>query len=376
MNRQHDGGKGPLELTVVIPTLNERDNIEPMVTRLDAVLGPIRWEAVFVDDDSTDGTAALIRAISLRDQRIRVLHRIGRRGLASACLEGMLSSAAPFLAVVDADGQHDESLLPRMLERIKSEELDLVVASRNIEGGGMGQFAARRVRLSELGTQLSRLVVRSAELTDPMSGFFVLRRDYLHRVVYRTSGIGFKILLDLVASSSEPVKLAELPYQFGVRRRGESKLDISVALEYFYLLIDKLLGGYIPVRFVVFVLAGLPGLVVHLAALAVLLQGWDFARANIAAIGLAMTLNFFVNNWITFRDARLKGASIAAGLLLFYAACAVGALASFALAQFLYERNVPWYLAGVAGMAVASVWNFGVSQVLAWRRLRVRQPYG
>jgi dolichol-phosphate mannosyltransferase len=288
----------------------------------------------------------------------------------------MLSSAAPFLAVVDADGQHDESLLPRMLERIKSEELDLVVASRNIEGGGMGQFAARRVRLSELGTQLSRLVVRSAELTDPMSGFFVLRRDYLHRVVYRTSGIGFKILLDLVASSSEPVKLAELPYQFGVRRRGESKLDISVALEYFYLLIDKLLGGYIPVRFVVFVLAGLPGLVVHLAALAVLLQGWDFARANIAAIGLAMTLNFFVNNWITFRDARLKGASIAAGLLLFYAACAVGALASFALAQFLYERNVPWYLAGVAGMAVASVWNFGVSQVLAWRRLRVRQPYG
>jgi dolichol-phosphate mannosyltransferase len=367
-----------LDLAVVVPTLNERENIAPLLERLEKSLDGIRWEVIFVDDDSSDGTPGLLRQIALCNPRVRVLQRVGRRGLSSACLEGMMASAAPHLAVMDADLQHDATLLPRMLAKLKAEQLDVVVASRNLDAGGMGEFDPRRVRLSRLGAWLARVILPRVALTDPMSGFFVLRREFLDKVVRRTSGIGFKILLDLIASSPEPVRLAELPYRFRNRERGESKLDMKVSIEFIFLLLDKLFGGYVPARFVAFVLAGTPGLVLHLLILGLLTQPakFDFFPANAAATGSAMTLNFFVNNWFTWRDARLRGKDLVRGLGAFYLVCSVGALLSFALAQYLYEKSVPWYGAGVAGMAVASVWNFAASQVLTWRRRRLRNPYG
>jgi dolichol-phosphate mannosyltransferase len=366
------------ELAVVIPTMNERDNIEPLLDRLRRALEGINWEVVFVDDDSTDGTSEVVRDLSLRDPRVRLLRRIRRRGLSSACIEGMMATTTPYLAVMDADLQHDETLLPKLLAEAKKQELDLVVASRNLGPGGMGEFAARRVRLSNLGAAIGRLLPGAARLTDPMSGFFLIDRRFLDRVVYRISGIGFKILLDLVASSPQPVRFAELPFQFRNRLHGSSKLDLSVSVEYLYLIADKFIGDVIPVRFAFFVLAGIPGLAIHLTALAVMLRlaGWPFFTANAFATWLAMTLNFFVNNWFTYRDQRLSGLRLVRGLLLFYAACSLGALASFSLAEFLYEKSVPWYLAGLLGMMIASVWNFGASRVLAWRSSRgVRQPY-
>ena len=366
------------ELAVVIPTLNERDNIEPLLDRLHRALIDIDWEVVFVDDDSTDGTCERIRELSYRDSRVRLLRRIRRRGLSSACIEGMMATTTPYLAVMDADLQHDETLLPKLLAEAKSRELDLVVASRNLDPGGMGEFAARRVRLSNLGAAIGRLLPGAARLTDPMSGFFLIDRRFLDRVVYRISGIGFKILLDLVASSPQPVRFAELPFQFRSRLHGSSKLDLSVSVEYLYLIVDKFIGDVIPVRFAFFVLAGIPGLAIHLTALAAMMRlgGWPFFTSNVLATWLAMTLNFFVNNWFTYRDQRLSGLRLLRGLLLFYAACSLGALASFSLAEFLYEKSVPWYLAGLLGMMIASVWNFGASRILAWRSSRgTRQPY-
>jgi dolichol-phosphate mannosyltransferase len=333
------------------------------------VLAGLAWEVVFVDDDSTDGSVPRLEEISRRDPRVRFLRRIGRRGLSTACLEGMLSTAAPYLAVMDADLQHDESLLPEMLQVIRAEQLDLVVGSRHLAAGGMGDFAAGRVRLSNLGALLSRLLPQAARLTDPMSGFFLLDRRFLERTLYRASGIGFKILLDLVASSPEPVRFKELPYRFGVRQHGESKLDLSVSVDYLYLLADKLIGRHIPVRFVVFVLAGLPGLALHLALLGGLMKsgGWSFLEANVAATMAAMTLNFFINNWFTYRDLRLTGGRLFTGLLTFYLACSIGALASFSIANFLFTHGAAWYLAGLTGMAVASVWNYAATRTLAWR---------
>ena len=366
------------ELAVIIPTLNEIDNIRPLVERLDGVLAGIDWEVVFVDDDSTDGTPELIRQLSLQDARVRILRRIRRRGLSSACLEGMMSTAAPYLAVMDADLQHDETLIPKLLETAKAGNLDLVVASRNLAEGGMGEFSSKRVRLSNLGSAIARLLPGAGALSDAMSGFFLVDRRFLDRVIYRTSGIGFKILLDLVASSPEPVRMAELPFRFRSRVHGESKLDLNVSVEYLYLVIDKLLGRWIPVRFVMFVLAGLPGLAVHLTVLAILLakSGLSFYNANAVATACAMTLNFFVNNLLTYRDQRLKGVRLFRGLIVFYAACTVGAWASFSLAELLFEKSVPWYFAGLLGMMVASVWNYGASSVLAWRMSQqTRPPY-
>lgn len=361
----------PLELAVVIPTYNEKENISVLIQRLEDVLKDVEWEAVFVDDASPDGTAEYLRERALTNRRIRVLERIGRRGLSSACIEGMLATPAPWIAVMDADLQHDERILPAMLDRIKSEHLNVVIASRNIDGGSMGEFAAGRVWLSNLGTRISRLVCH-CETSDAMSGFFIVERSYFQRIAHRLTGTGFKILVDLLASSQQPVRIGEVPYHFRNRQRGESKLDVNVELEYLFLLVDKLVGDIVPARFVVFVLVGALGLLVHLAVLTVLYY-WShvsFVVSQAAATFTAMTFNFLLNNIVTFRDRRLQGWQLARGLVTFYLACSFGALINVAFAQFLHRSGAPWYVAGLVGTAVSSVWNYGVNTVLTWRRKR------
>ena len=259
-------GWRPAELAIVVPTLNERPNIVPLLERLGETLSGVAFEVIFVDDDSTDGTPEEIRAICQTKPNVRLLHRIGRRGLASACIEGMLAASAPYVAVMDADLQHDESVLPQMWEKIRSGEFDLVIGSRHASGGSMGEFSSGRVALSNLGLMVSRLVSKH-ELGDPMSGFFVVTREFIDRVVRRTTGVGFKILLDLVASSPTPVRFAEVPFTFRTRQLGQSKLDINVGLEYLFLVADKLIGRWVPVRFILFCLVGTLGVGLHLGVL-------------------------------------------------------------------------------------------------------------
>jgi len=361
----------PLELSIIVPTFNERENVRPLLERLETVLGDTVFEVVFVDDDSPDGTAQAVREIGQTEHRVRVIHRVGRRGLCSAGLEGMLSSSAPYLAMMDADLQHDESILPRMLAKIRSGQYDMVIGSRNIEGGSMGEFARERVMLSQFGRRVSHLVSRH-DLSDPMSGYFMLTRTFFDEVMRRTTGVGFKILLDLVASSPRPVRFAEVPYVFQVRQRGESKLDINVAVEYLYLIFDKLAGGWLPTRFVLFCAVGLGGVGVYLGALWLLYRGLNlsFSTALIAAILLAMIGNFALNNMFTYSDRRRKGWRFVTGLLLFCAACSVGSLCNYAVAELLRSRGIWWPLASICGLAIASVWNYGATSVVTWRRPR------
>jgi dolichol-phosphate mannosyltransferase len=359
---------GPVELTVVLPTFNERDNVEPLVERLEAVLAGIEWEAIFVDDDSQDGTAEHVRAISRHKPYIRCLQRLGRRGLSTACIEGVLASSAPFIAVMDADLQHDETLLPRMLAALKGDALDIVIGSRYVDGGGLGDWDASRARISDLATRLSRLVVK-ADLRDPMSGFFMMRRPAFEAAVRDLSGQGFKILIDLFASSPRPLAFKELPYQFRLRQHGESKLDTLVAWEYLQLLLDKLIGHLVPVRFALFAMIGGLGLFVHLAVLGVVLKtlGVDFTLAQSVATVTAMSSNFFLNNWFTYRDRRLHGWRLLRGLLSFYVVCSVGAFGNVGIAAYVFHADQSWWLAGIAGAIVGSVWNYATSAVFTWR---------
>jgi dolichol-phosphate mannosyltransferase len=365
----HQNRLGRLDLAVVIPTFNERENVPRVVEALSRALAAVEWEAIFVDDHSPDGTAGVVRQLALQNPRVRILERIGRRGLSSACIEGALATAAPYLAVMDADMQHDEAILPEMLERLKREHLDIIVASRNTAGGSMGKFAQSRIRLSELGTRISRLVC-GREVSDPMSGFFLADRNFFELVVGRLTGTGFKILVDLLASSPRPVRLAEIPYRFRDRQLGVSKLDVNAELEYLFLVVDKMVGRAIPTRFVVFVLVGSLGLLVHLAVLALLHYRTliDFSAEQAIATMVAMACNFLLNNAVTFRDRRLKGWRLLRGLFYFYVACSVGAIINISFAEFLNQRGVPWYLAGISGMAISSVWNYGVNTVITWRR--------
>jgi dolichol-phosphate mannosyltransferase len=363
----------PLELAVVVPTYNERENVIHLLFAVEKVLAGVEWELIFVDDNSPDGTAEIVRTVAISNRRVRVLQRIGRRGLSSACIEGMLSTPAPYIAVLDADLQHDEAILPEMLDRMKSKRLDIIVGSRKVAGGSMGDFPRMRVWLSSLGARIGRLMCH-CEISDAMSGFFLVDRVFFQEVAPRLTGSGFKILLDLVASSPRAVRLEEVPYHFRARQRGESKLDVNAELEYLFLVVDKVVGQYVPTRFAIFVLVGSLGLIIHLSVLGLLYYTAhrDFAFSQALATILAMTFNFLLNNLVTFRDRRVRGWRLVTGLLTFYLACSVGALTNVSFAQFMLNAGAPWYLAGISGMAISSVWNYGVNTVFTWRRDRSR----
>ena len=341
----------------------------PLVARLDAALAGLAWEAVFVDDDSPDGTAAEARAIAAQDPRIRCIRRIGRRGLASACMEGFLSVSAPYVAVIDGDLQHDETVLPAMLAAVEA-GADIAIGSRHVTGGtAEGGFSAARGALSDAGARLARALLPTP-VADPMSGFFLLPRALVEEVAPRVAARGFKILLDILLSAGRPLRVAEIPYSFRSRQAGESKLDLTVLLEFAGLLLDKATGGAVPLRFVAFATVGALGVVVHMATLTVLvhLAALGFGPAQWGATLVAMTANFALNNRITYRDARLRGAALWRGLLLFYLVCGVGAAANVGIAGLLVRDEIlAWGLAGAAGALITVVWNYAVSSTLVWR---------
>jgi dolichol-phosphate mannosyltransferase len=366
-----DAGPKPLQLSVIVPTFNERDNVRELVARLDDCLSGLAWEVMFVDDDSRDGTLDALRDLSRSDPRVRSIHRIGRRGLASAVVEGILATSAPIVAILDCDLQHDETLLPKMLEQVTAGNCDVVVASRYMASGSVGDWAKKRLLFSRTATWLAALLLRS-ELTDPMSGFFMIRRNAFDRVVRHLSNQGYKILLDILLSARPSLRVKEIPYTFRSRLHGESKLDSIAILDYLALLLDKTVGHVLPLRFITFAGVGCLGLVVHLAALAALNRGAGvtFATANLAAAMVAMTSNFFVNNLLTYRDMRLKGVGpMLRGLLSFYAVCSIGTLANVGIGDVLFQRNYAWWLAGMAGIFMGAVWNYTATSIFTWHNV-------
>ena len=361
--------RGTPVLTVVVPCYNERPNVAPLVARLDATLFGIAWEAVFVDDNSPDGTTAEVRRIAQTDPRVRCIRRIGRRGLSSAVIEGALSSSAQYVAVIDGDLQHDETRLPEMLAALKTGRYDLAVGSRHMEGSDASGLAGRwRRALSDGGIRLAQFFL-PVRLTDPMSGFFMLPRPLFEQLATTLTGQGFKILLDLALSSPAPLRVIEIPCVFHERVAGESKLDALVLMQFAGLLLDKVFGGLLPLRFISFALVGAIGVVVHLAVLTAGLKwaGFGFETAQATATVVAMIFNFQVNNEITYRDQRLRGPRLWRGLLLFMLVCSVGAVANVGIAKALYDSHTAWSIAGAIGAVIGVVWNYAVSATLVWR---------
>lgn len=357
-----------IELSIVLPTYKEKGNIAELIRRLDATLAGVSWEAIFVDDNSPDGTAEEAKRIAASDLRVRCLKRVGRRGLAGACIEGMLSSSAPFVAVMDADLQHDERVLSAMLETLRAGTADLVAASRHIEGGSAASLGTSRGTISTLATTLTRKVL-AVPLSDPMSGFFMMRRDRFDEIAPKLSPVGFKILLDIVATAGPSLRVAEQSYVFGKREQGESKFNVQIGLEFLGLLLAKLTGDLIDPRFIFFALVGATGLAVHLVVLKLALAGGgqNFAVAQSIATFVAMTSNFLLNNELTYRDRRLKGPAMFGGFLGFCAIGSVGALTNVGLANWLYYQRSVWWVAGAAGAIMGALWNYALSSLFVWR---------
>ncbi len=356
-------------LSVVVPTFNERDNVTRLYQKLQATLQGVAWEVIFVDDNSPDGTWDVVRGLARQDSRVRCIRRIGRRGLSGACIEGILASSAPFAAVMDADLQHDETQLPKMLSLLQSGEAELVVGSRYIEGGSADGFNRRRAGASALATGVAKRVL-GVSIADPMSGFFMVRRDRFEELAPKLSTQGFKILLDVVATAHGKLKTIEIPYSFGARLHGESKLDSMVALDFLGLVLAKLTNDIVSLRFLLFAMVGSIGLGVHLATMFVALSLFDlpFPEAQAAGALVAMTSNFILNNFLTYRDQRLKGLSILGGLLAFYLVCSVGLFANVGVAFSVYDQEPIWWLAGAAGALMGVVWNYAMSGLFVWRK--------
>ena len=362
-----------IRLSIVAPAFNESANVPQLLAQLDAALGDIAWELVIVDDDSPDGTADVTRQLARIDSRIRVIQRIGRRGLSSACIEGMLASCAPVIAVIDADLQHDETRLPVMLAALENSGADMALATRYSVGGSTGDWNQTRRGMSEFATRLAGLVLRQP-VSDPMSGFFMLRREVLDETVRGLSALGFKIFLDIVATSKRKLHIVEVPYTFKLRVAGESKLDSTAIWDFGMLLADKTIGRYVPVRFLSFAIVGGLGVFVHFLSLLIALNvfGLKFLVGQSVATSMAMVFNFAVNNELTYRDQRLRGWGWLGGLATFVGACGIGAIANVGVANYLFAGDTQWALAALAGIAVGAVWNYAVTQLYTWGRGRKR----
>lgn len=377
--------RGP-ELTVIAPSFNEAENVEPLIEKLTAALKGVDWEVIFVDDDSPDGTSARAREQARLNSRVRCVQRLGRRGLTSACAEAVLASSSPYVAIIDADLQHDETLLPKMLAVLKNTDAEIVIGSRYTERKLSEGFSAGRQKMSFIATRLAQVILK-ANLTDPVSGFFMARREVFEGAIRNLSGIGNKILVDVFASSNHRLKFRELPYTFRARLHGESKLDTLTVWEYLVLLADKLFGRYIPVRLILFSLVGASGVLVHFAVFwTALLSGAaasyspnhavQFKVAQTAATLIAASSNFFLNNILTYRDKRLRGWAILRGLFSFLAICGVGAVVSVSFAA----QVLSWFpeavrdsksvlsFAALAGIAVSTILNYSATAIFTWRR--------
>jgi dolichol-phosphate mannosyltransferase len=372
-----------IRLGIVLPTYNERGNIRTMVERLDAALAGIAWEVIVVDDNSPDGTADEARSLAAEDRRVRVLQRIGRRGLSSAAIEGMCATSAPVVAVMDADHQHDPALLPDMLAAIEGGDYDLSYASRFAEGASTDAWGRPdRVKASGMANTIARKVT-GVTLSDPMSGYFMLRTDALRKDAHRLSGVGFKILLDILATVDQPLRIKEFPMHFAARAEGESKLDQTVVFEFLVGLYDKWLGRIIPTRFALFGTVGAMGVFVQLGALWFLLHlvfgerfvygHWTgettFNVANTLAAIVAMTFNFVLNNELTYSDKRLRGfAPLLRGWAKFAMTCSLGLLTNIGSAAALKAMGFHDVVAVIIGIILGSVWNFALSSKFVWGR--------
>jgi len=353
------------ELCVVVPTFNERGNIDELVARIGAALIGVQWEMIVVDDDSPDGTAEHVHALHRRDPRIRVIRRIGRRGLSSACLEGMLASSARHFAVIDADLQHDPALLPDMLEALRAGEVDLVCASRHIEGGSVGDWSQHRTMSSRLASWAARAVT-AVELSDPMSGYFAVRRDIIDRVAPRLSGIGFKIMLDIVLSAGADLRLREIPLTFGFRAHGESKLSPRAIWDYCMMLIDHRIGGRMPLALLSYSVIGAIALAVHMLCLWLFgdLYGLNLVTAQGIAAITACIATYAIREALSYQ--RRGSWRWYLGLLPFLASCALGLAGSVLLAAWLTRQGADWFAAGAGGALVGLWWNYGAADRHGW----------
>lgn len=305
-------------VSVIIPTYNERENIPILLERLAEILADFDYEIVVVDDDSPDRTWQVADDIGARNHRIRVLRRVGSRGLSSAVIDGMASARGSVLAVMDADLQHDETVLPDIIAAVLDDEADICLGSREAPGGSYGQFGPIRRLVSWSGAQLARCLL-GVTVSDPMSGYFAVSREHFDSVRGTINPQGFKILLELLARGTRP-RVAEIGYRFRIRTWGQTKLNPSVALAYLWSLLNLALARAVPSAFAAYVAIAVTGLSLRLSLTSVFsLMGWSAPGFGpLLATELAILFEFAGHSSFTFARRRPLGRGRISALFRFH----------------------------------------------------------
>ena len=361
-------------LSLILPTYNEAENLPELLPKIEDTLKDIPHEVIIVDDDSPDGTWRTAQELGQKRDDVHVIRRVGRRGLSSAVIEGFLSAKGDVFAVMDADGQHDMSLLPKLYEAVQKDG-GIALGSRYTEGGSVGQWDERRHLLSRIATKLAIRLCK-VKVSDPMSGFFAIRRQLFQGIVNHLNPKGFKILLDLLVHVPSSTKVTEVPFTFSERLHGESKLSRRVQLEFLEYLYDVTLGRYIPLTFVKYCIVGGLGVFVHLATYLTVsgflttqhdLSLMGFRVSVLVAIEVAILFNFYLNNIWTFAVSRLRGLQALIGFAKYNLACVFGAVANYAVSSYLFSLG--WHDLGavIIGAFTGVVWNYTMSRFFAWK---------
>lgn len=365
---------GRQRLSIVLPTFNERGNIETLLRQLLGLRELYDLELLVVDDDSADGTAELVRALAHREPTIRLIRRVGRAGLASAIKEGLLDATGDLAVVMDSDGQHQPSAVLRALEALEAESADLVVGSRFHDQASIQGLSQKRERGSTWANAAARFSLPRPyrDLTDAMSGFFALRLDAVLPVVRAVDVNGFKFLYELLAVSRGRLRVREVPLSFQPRTSGESKLDLAIFWDFLISLLHSLCLRLLPRRAISFALVGGSGVVVQLAVTQLLLSlsGRPLAGSQQLALVGALTAacsNYLINNALTFRFNRLKGLALIKGLVRFLMVSSLPLAANVGVAQAVVRiSHADSLTAQLAGILVVFVWNYAASSRFVW----------
>ena len=377
-----------IDISVVIPTYNEAENLPMLVEKLSLVLKDFSYEIVVVDDNSPDKTWEVADNLSSQ-YPVRMIRRFTEKGLSSAVMVGMASSHGKIFTVIDADLQHDERIIPKMYDALTKSGADIAIGSRAVLGGSYGDWSKRRRFMSMVATTMAKTLLR-VKITDPMSGFFSITRECFNKTAEKINPRGFKILLEFVGRNKD-LKIKEIGYTFRNRVFGETKLSASEIRNYLIALYDIRFGKYIPPIFFLYSLVGVSGVFVNLSFFK-LGEFLGFPRIytgisefidpvyTAVPFGYQMAIftNYYLNNTFTFYEKRKKGfRAFLAGFLMFQLVSLFGLFIQTGVFQllhingFLYGAFAEEWRAlfnNACGIVVALVSNYYLNMNFTWGR--------
>ena len=363
------------EISIILPTLNEEKNIGILLPKIQHILKDYTYEVIVVDDNSTDKTRHIAEEFFAINNNGFVLHRGALTGLSSAIYDGFNIASGNFLIVMDADLQHDEAILPELINKIATGKYDICIASRNIENGGYGNLILTRKLLSKFGIWLANFIL-NMKLSDPMSGYFGISRKLFEGIKHSINPRGFKLLLEILYKSKN-VNIAHIPYNFKVRKFGETKLTLAIGFEYLLALLDLKLGWVISYRFILFGFVGFIGSCLNFSFFITFLYfDLPILWSVFYAASLGMIWSFLANNFFTFSEYRYSRKKILLGLFLYLFLSLPGIFVQISVTSFLsnlmqgsfYLSDYLYFIYLVAVICGAAL-NYIIHLNITWKKL-------